>query len=410
MGSVSGFALAAAFAVGTASVLASAPAAAQSGTPSFTKEERAALTAVETALNARNYPAAQTALAAAQSAVRGGDARTYLARLQLRLGRETANLPLQAAAIDTLLASGTVPQSQLGAFYTTRGAIALNAARTREERERAEAILARGYQLAPTADTALTLAQLKLAVRKDAEAIPLIERAIELALAGGRPAPESWYRRALTLATMEKLAPQVLKLNRAWIAAYPSEENWRDAILLYRDNANPDPAATLDALRLQRLAKGLAGERDYLETAQAFAAAGLPGEAKSVLDQGVAQRMIDPGKATFKEALASATRAAATAKGRLPALKSAAAAAATGAAALEAGDQHLSFGDYAAAAELFRTAIAKGGVDPAAASTRLGIALALAGQRAEAEAAFRAVAGPRAELAALWLVWLSQRT
>lgn len=409
MGSVSRLALAAAFALGTAS-LAAAPAAAQSGTPSFTKEERAALMAAEAALNARNYPAAQTALTAAQAAARGSDARNYVARLQLRLGRETANLPLQASAIDALIASGTVPQSELGAFYTTRGAIALHASRTRDERERAEAILTRGFQMSPTADTALTLAQLKLERRKDAEAIPLIERSIELAKSSGRAVPESWYRRALTLSTMQKLAPQVLKLNREWIAAYPSEENWRDAILLYRDNANPDSAAALDAYRLQRLAKGLAGERDYLEAAQAFTAAGLPGEAKSVLDEGVARRMVDPGKATFKEAIAAATRAAATAKGRLGALKTAATAAATGAPALEAGDQHLSFGDYAGAAELFRAAVAKGGVDPAIANTRLGVALALANQRAEAEAAFRAVTGPRAELAALWLVWLGQRT
>lgn len=409
MGSVSRLALAAAFALGTAS-LAAAPAAAQSGTPSFTKEERAALMAAEAALDARNYPAAQTALTAAQAAARGSDARNYLARLQLRLGRETGNVALQASAIDTLLASGTVPQSELGAFYTARGSIALGAAKTREERERAEAILTRGFQMSPSADTALTLAQLKLERRKDAEAIPLIERSIELAKASGRAVPESWYRRALTLATMEKLAPQVLKLNREWIATYPSDENWRDAVLLYRENANPDPAAGLDAYRLQRLAKGLAGERDYLDAAEAFTAAGLSGEAKSVLDEGVARRMIDPGKATFKEAIASATRASAAAKGRLAALKSAAGAAATGTAALEAGDQHLSFGDYVAAAELFRAAVAKGGVDPAVANTRLGVALALANRRAEAETAFRAVTGPRAELAALWLAWLGQRS
>ena len=42
------------------------------------------------------------------------------------------------------------------------------------------------------------------------------------------------------------------------------------------------------------------------------------------------------------------------------------------------------------------------------ANIRLGAALALAGKRAEAETAFRAVTGPRAELAQLWLLWLSQ--
>ena len=43
------------------------------------------------------------------------------------------------------------------------------------------------------------------------------------------------------------------------------------------------------------------------------------------------------------------------------------------------------------------------------ANTRLGASLALAGQRAEAETAFRAVTGPRAELAQFWLLWLPAR-
>jgi hypothetical protein len=37
------------------------------------------------------------------------------------------------------------------------------------------------------------------------------------------------------------------------------------------------------------------------------------------------------------------------------------------------------------------------------------MALALAGQRAEAEAALRAVTGPRSQIAAYWLAWLGQR-
>jgi Flp pilus assembly protein TadD len=61
------------------------------------------------------------------------------------------------------------------------------------------------------------------------------------------------------------------------------------------------------------------------------------------------------------------------------------------------------------AAALYRAAIEKGSIDANVANTRLGIALARAGQRAEAEAAFRAVGGARADLANLWLVWLSQR-
>jgi hypothetical protein len=169
-------------------------------------------------------------------------------------------------------------------------------------------------------------------------------------------------------------------------------------------------AGQLDAVRLLRLSRGMAGERDYLEAAQTFDGAGLAGESRSVLDEGVSTRMVDPAKAAFKEAIATATRKAVAEKAKLSALQAGATAAATGAPSLQAGDVFLGAGNYTAAADLFRAALLKGGVDAGVANTRLGTALALAGRKAEAEAAFRAVTGPRAELAALWLVWLGQRT
>jgi Flp pilus assembly protein TadD len=73
-----------------------------------------------------------------------------------------------------------------------------------------------------------------------------------------------------------------------------------------------------------------------------------------------------------------------------------------------AGDALLSLGRNAEAAEMYRLALTRVGEDPELVNTRLGIALARAGQRAEAEAAFRAVTGSRAELAALWQVWLAR--
>jgi hypothetical protein len=277
------------------------------------------------------------------------------------------------------------------------------------ERERAEAALTRALESNPTAETAISLARVKLDLRKNAEAVALVERAVQLRKAAGQPVPEAWYRRGANLATMNNLGPQSLKFTRELVAAYPSPENWRDAILTYRDVAKPDQAGQLDAARLLRLSKGLSGERDYLEAAQTFEAANLAGESRSVLEEGVAGKMVDPTKATFKEAIAASSRRAAAEKARLSGLQTSAMAAATGAPALQAGDMFLSAANYTAAVDLFRAAVQKGGVDPNVANTRLGIALALAGRRAEADAAFRAVTGPRADLAGLWLAWLGQR-
>src|SRR3954451_9136010 len=115
-----------------------------------------------------------------------------------------------------------------------------------------------------------------------------------------------------------------MTLCREWIAAYPSAQNWRDVVLTYRDLAKPDPATLLDAIRLQRLAKGLGGERDYLDAAQNFTSAGLAGETRSVLDEGVSTRMVDPAKPATKAAILAATHSATAARTRLPALRKAA--------------------------------------------------------------------------------------
>ncbi|HEX8668855.1 MAG TPA: hypothetical protein VF727_10855 [Allosphingosinicella sp.] len=410
MGSVSRLALGLMLGLGAVSVLGVSPAVAKKKNaapagPSLSKEERAALAALQAAINSRNYAAAGPALSAAQAAARSKEARYYTNILQLRLARESGNLAAEAAAIDALLASGSVPQAEIGNYYAAQGTLALR----NGNRERAEASLTRAVELAPSTDTLLTLAQMKIDTRRSGQALPLVERAIELRRASGQPVPESWYRRALSLATQNAAGPQALRLNREWIAAYPSATNWRDALLVYRDYAQPDPAALVDTFRLMRLSHALAGERDYMEAAQAFTGAKLPGESRSVFEEGVSGRVVDPAKGTFKEAIAASTRAATAARGKLAALRTAATGAATGGPALDAGDQFLSFGDYAAAVDLYQAALQKGGADASAVNTRLGIALALAGRRAEAETAFRAVSGPRAELAQLWLVWLGQR-
>ncbi len=84
-------------------------------------------------------------------------------------------------------------------------------------------------------------------------------------------------------------------------------------------------------------------------------------------------------------------------------------AAPTGQMARTTADAFYGYGHYAEAADLYRAALQKGGEDANLVNTRLGASLALAGRRAEAEAAFHAVTGTRATLAQFWLLWLASR-
>jgi tetratricopeptide (TPR) repeat protein len=394
------------FALGAALALAAAgPGGAQQAAP-LNKNERAAILALQTALDAKNYSAATGALSTAQAAATSGYARYLASALQLRLATETGNQGLQATAIDAMISSGAAPAAELPQLYRSQATLLLDAGKY----ERAEAALARAAEAAPNdPDLLLALAEVKILRKKNQEAVPLMERAVALRAAAGQPAPQSWLKRAAAVAQANRATPQAIRFTRDLVAAYPSPQNWRDAVLLLRDAAPADADARIDGLRLLREAKGLAGERDYMELAQALSAAGLNIEAKAVLDQGVAADMVDPAKATYKELIASTGRQAAAERKALAGLETKAMAAATGAAALSAGDAHLGAGQYAKAASLYQAAIQKGSVDAGVAGTRLGIAHALAGQKAEAETAFRALNGPRADLASLWLVWLGQR-
>jgi len=402
---VSKAALAAAVVLGSASMVPLAPAAAQQAVAELGAGERAALLALQTALETKNYPAATTALSAAQGAARSGYSRYLASALQLRLGIETNNLGLQSTAIDAILSSGSAPAAELPLLHRNRGALLQSAGKLAD----AEAAFTRWLELSPNDPEAMiALSQVKLDRKKPAESLALLGRAIDVRRATGQQVPEGWYKRAARLSYDNLLPAESTRFTRELVAAYPSKENWRDAVLVHRDFMKTDEAASLDLMRLLRSAKAMAGERDYMELAQTLSGRGFNRESKAVLDEGVSAKMVDPTKPVSK-ALITASGKAATSKASLAGLETKAVAAATGAEALGAGDAFFGNGDYAKAAELYRTALQKGAVDANVASTRLGMALALAGQRTEAEAALRTVTGPRAELASLWLLWLAQR-
>jgi hypothetical protein len=406
-------ALAGASVVATAPSFAKAPPAAAAATPAprkynLTKEERAAMGPVQKAIIAKDWAAAQAALPAAQAAATSADGRYVIGQFKLQIGIGTNNEAMQAEAVDALIASGGAEASELPALYRNQGALALRASPPNVAK--AEAAFAKVVELNPAdTDAIVNLAKIKSDARKPQEAVALIDRAIAAKKAAGQPVDETWYKYALKLAYDNKLNAQAIRISRDLVAAYPTKENWRDALLIYRDDGNLDPAGRLDLLRLMRASKSLAGERDWYDYADAVNNAGFPGEAKAVLDEGVSLRMIDPKKQAFADLMRVATSRLAADRASLSADAARALASGTGTAVLKMGDAYYGYGDYAKAAEFYRAAMAKGGVDAGTAQLRLGMALGQAGDRAGAETALRAVTGAKADLAAYWLAWLAQR-
>jgi tetratricopeptide (TPR) repeat protein len=391
--------------LGVALALAPAPASAQTG--SLNKQEREALQAVVAAVDARNYSGARSALAPAHEAARSAYARYLVSSLQLRVGAATNDVGLQMTALDSMIGSGVAPAAELPNLYKNKGALAQQIGKYDE----AEQSFARWAELAPNNSEALiALAEVTNLRKKIPESAAALDRAIDIRKAAGQPVPESWYKRGLKQAFDARLSEATLEFSQGLVAAYPTRENWRDALLAYRDLVPLDAAAKVDLWRLMHSANALAGERDYVAFAQALSEAGYAAEAKAVLDKGVAAKMVDPAKADAKALIAATGKKAAANRAALKGLESKAASAKTGEAALAAGDALLAAGEHSKAAEHYRAALEKGSVDTALVQNRLGMALALAGQKAEAETALRAVTGPRAGLANYWLLWLAQST
>ncbi len=408
---VSKFTMAAVLALGGPALVTAVPAIAQkkgeAAQPELqlSKAERDALAPLQTAFDTANYPAALQAANAARNVVTGPDAKHFLAQYLYQIGVKSNDYKVQAEGLELLAASPKTPQADIATLQSQIGVIAFNYLRDYPMAERA---MTRKIELTPNDAEALSnLGRVKRELKKPQEALPLFRRAIQAQTAAGQKAPEAWHKLALDIAYTAK-SPEAMAISRDWVAAYPTAANWRDALLIYRELAKPDNDTSIDAYRLARASKALAGERDYILYADAVDKKGLPAEAKAVLDEGFATRVLDSSKADLKSFQTAAGRRASEDRASINA-EATKALSGTGTSALKIGDALLGHGDYAKAADLYRAAIQKGGVDANVANTRLGIALAMAGRKPEAETAFKAITGPRSELANYWLVWLAQR-
>ncbi len=259
-------------------------------------------------------------------------------------------------------------------------------------------------------DAIVSLAQLYQKQKQSAKAVETLNRAIAAQTASGKPADQSWYRSALGIAYDSKLTALTQPAAVALVTAYPNPTNWRDALIILRDSSKLDEQGNLDVMRLMSTAGALNGERDYAEYAETAATRGLPGEAKAALTQGKAAGALNASKPYVADLSKSVDSKVGADRASLPGLDRDARNAANGKAALGTADAYYGYGDFAKAADLYRVALTKGGVDSDTANLRLGAALARSGDKAGAAAALANVKnGPRVQLAQYWTIWLNKQ-
>ncbi|MBV9884615.1 MAG: hypothetical protein JO276_16525 [Sphingomonadaceae bacterium] len=341
---------------------------------SLRPEESTRLGDLRQVLQGANRAAQDGALAAARGVVSSPDGRYLLAVYQFELGQQRHDDALRAPALDVLIADRNTPRERLLGFLGLRGNIAFHSG----DLATAAATWGRLLELRPDdPQTIMNLAQVRAGQQDAAGAIQLIRRAA--AVSGGGLAPEIWYRQWLSIAFNGHLAAEGVAAGQALVAAYPTQANWRMALVAYRQLAAPQDAAEIDLLRLMRTAGALVHQDEYQRLAQLLLHAGQPAEAKAVLDEGVQRGIVNGTAAPIPAVRREIDRALQPPQGARAALPPPVL------------------------------------TDEAAARFRAAAALASAGRRAEAETAFRAIADAGAgggawypELARFWLLWLGR--
>ena len=380
-------------------------AAAAANQPKVSAGARKEIAELQTAVNAKDVANIPAKLAAAQAKAKTKDDQYVVAQLQLKAALDANDNAGMLAGLQAVLNSGWLQPAATAPIYLNIGKLNYNA----KAYEPAAAALEQVVKLEPNnVEAILMLAESRNGQGRAAEAVSLIEKAIAAKTAAGQKPDEAWYKRAVALAFNAK-QPNAPELSRQWVAAYPSPKNWRDTIRIYQTTSALDDSALIDTMRLARATGALQGENDYFRYTNTLVTKGFAGEAKAVLDQGFAANTIDKSKATFSQLYTLASSRSQGDRASLGASATAAKAAADAKKAMTTGEAYLGYGDFAEAADMFRTALGKPGVDKDVANLRLGMALAQSGDKAGATAALNAVGGTQAGIAKLWLTYVGTK-
>ena len=386
----------------TAAAPATAPGLCQAG---ITKEARNALVALQTAVLAKNAADIALKMAAAKALAKSQDDHCFIALMQVQAAVDANDLSTVAPALETQLASGSVPATRIAGLFENLGKLQYN----KGAYGPASAALERAVAIEPgRAGAVIMLAETRVKQNRIPDAFELYRKAIAMEKAAGRVPVQNWYRRALSVAN-DARSPVAFGFSRDLVAAYPNAQNWGDAARVYRSLSNVESDATIDLYRLQRQTRSLSGEAEYGRYALMLITKGFPGEAKAMLDEGFAAGTVDRNNASIKSLYAEATSKSAGDRRSLDGQAKAALASAAAKPAMVLGEAYYGYGEYAKAAAMFRAALGKAGVDTELANLRLGMALAASGDKAGAASTLALVKGTRADIAQYWALLAATR-
>lgn len=391
---------------------------AQAGGLKLSAEVLKAAQPAQAAITAKDYATAEPLVAQTEAAAKTDDEKYVAAALRYDLEnaklyaaqdanpKAPVNETVLAAPLDTLIANPRTPADARGRYAFRRGALAFNG----HQYPQAIRYFQQAKQLGYTDnDIDLQIVKAKMDSGDVAGGSADLKATMDRMNAAGQKVPEDYYRYAIARANKANDKAATADWLVRYAKAYPTPKNWRDIVVMYGLQQGSidtlDNTQKLDLYRLLHDTHSLTDQVIYEQYADVAMKRGYPAEAASVLRQGQAAGTLTSAMASGP--LAQAT-AAARAEGSLSSLDTKARASADGKLAAQTADAYLGQGENAKAADLYRLALTKGGVNADEVNTHLGIALSRSGDKAGAQAAFAMVKGsPRNDIAALWTAWVT---
>ena len=366
---------------------------------------RAAAQAAESAIKARDISTAQAQIG---SLMPTGDFEAYVASaLRFELAVLKRDFQAQRIALTDMFKTASVPQEDAPRLRYIAGYLSYLVGNNEDAVAQLDYARTLGYD---GIDATMLRADIALRKNKVREARPYVQEVLTRQKATGQPVPAAWYDRAISLAYASGDWAELGSLYRERLALYGSAGEWRSALANYLTAPGLDSQVQLDLYRLQAANGAMASERDYQAYALLAEKSGNYAEAKAIIEAGRSAGKLTATQATTAQLMKSVTPKAAKEIAALPAAAKKAATAKDGSAALAVADRYFSLSQFPQAAEHYRLALSKGGIDQGKANARLGIALARSGDLPGGKTALGQVNGNWANVAGFWSVWIDQQS
>lgn len=391
--------------------------------PTFdlSKEFRAAFAEAQKLLGAGDTAGAQAKLDEAFAIATMTDEKYLSGQLYVQLGVQLKDEAMQKKGLETVLTSGRASPEEVMRFTTFLGEKAFIAKDLPTARTYLKQAIEAGqnnsityYQLAEAhISEAITKSGGKTVDAANApmalQGLPYLMKAVEGQIATGGQYGANWAKRGFDITRI--LGGDVMAWAKLYTKADTTGRAWNDVVRAVQgQNRNFTGEQNLDAMRLLREVGAMSSDADYREYLEAANVARRPAEALAVIKEGQDKGVISASNVFFTEQSNQAKRVLDEYVATLPESVRDSRAGASPNVTLATADALLSSGKPVEAAEIAGIALTKGVEDADRARMVRGIALVEQGKLAEARADMAAVTGIRKPVAALWMLYIDQKT